>query len=179
MNKKKGSPASPVWVGRTCFPAPPPNERPAVHSHQDEVAPHWGRLTHDVPHVWGEGLGAVHQLHDLQRLQLWHPTQQGTQQGLWATQQTQTQSSAWGASKLPSPIHLASCSFLKVSWGGFVRRANWAIYQKQKPWWNYGISLQSSCHKDREKKILCRKERCYGRADTMCGPQIKSHRHQW
>ena len=140
---------------------------------------HWGRLAHDASHVWGEGLRAVHQLHDLQRLQLWHLAQQGTQQGLWATQQTQNQSSAWGASKLPSPTRLAFRSFPKVSWGGFLRRANRAIYQKQKPWWNYGTSLQSSCHKDREKKILCRKERCYGRADTRCGPQINSYRHQW
>ena len=29
VNKKEGSPASRVWVGRTYFPAPPPNERPA------------------------------------------------------------------------------------------------------------------------------------------------------
>lgn len=36
---------------------------------QDEVALYQRRLAHDAPHVWGEGLGAVHQLHDLQSLQ--------------------------------------------------------------------------------------------------------------
>lgn len=53
-----------------------------VHSRQDEVALHQRGLAHDAPHVRCEGLGAVHQLHNLQGLQLGHPTQERTQQGL-------------------------------------------------------------------------------------------------
>lgn len=54
-----------------------------VHASQDEVAAHRGRLAHDTPHVWREGLRAVHELHDLQGLQIRHPAQKGTQERLW------------------------------------------------------------------------------------------------
>ena len=47
--------------------------------------------------------------------------------------------------------------------GRFCEKSQLGHLSEAKPWWNYGTSLQSSCHKDREKKILCRKERCYGR----------------
>lgn len=55
-----------------------------VHPCQDKVALYYRRLAHDALHVWCEGLRAIHQLQNLQSLQSWHPTQEGTQQGLWA-----------------------------------------------------------------------------------------------
>ena len=67
--------------------------------------------------------------------------------------QTQTQSSTLGDSKLPTPYtFLLPLSFQKMFCGGFLRWANWAIYQKQKPWESMGHSYRVLGIKTEEKR---------------------------
>lgn len=106
-----------------------------------------------------EGLGTIHQLHDLQSLQFWHPAQEGTQQGLWATETNPNGVLSFMELKhFQLLILFDSLSFHKISWKRFPKKSQLGyLWESRNPGGIMGMPMELLARRWERRHSLERK----------------------